>query len=302
MTANYHLKAWAAAKKLLFLLLLFFPNPSEMVAHLCWAFFFEVNAFDLAIWWEMRDHRWRSYPVSHKGKRCAALIEATGRLSVLSCSVRRLPAPLRTSVFEGSANEYRRAIGVKRRLVWRRNCCCCPNVCHHARSQVVKDEVRVSTWPPFIQPHPKPSLLAVNQRIGGLLGVPVALAEGRSVASSQTCPNEYLILTWLPIASVQYSMHNGAPCGLARCVHTTQPASSPEEPSLTCAWEACEGGGGDSSSMDPPPPPASFSSALVLLSARFHLPNWSSILTSELKAAAWWEGLLRKLGKAVENG
>lgn len=63
------------------------------------------------------------------------------------------------------------------------------------------------------------SNLLFSQLISRLVAscVPVAPARGRSVASSQTCPNEYLILTWLPITSVQYSMHNGACCGLARC-------------------------------------------------------------------------------------
>lgn len=60
--------------------------------------------------------------MTHRGKRGEALIEVSRRLSVLSWSVvffhpaaRNLPAPLRTSVFEGSANEKRPNVAIKHR-------------------------------------------------------------------------------------------------------------------------------------------------------------------------------------------
>lgn len=223
MTANYHLKGWAAPKKLL---LLPFSKASKMVARL--------RCLGECFWFRhlMGDERPQVKVIScdsqREKRRGIDWGEQASFCSFLFCgffhpAARNLPPPLRTSAFEGSANENRRNVAIKHRPVWCGNCCCCQNVCYRARSQVAKDELCVTTRPELGQPHPKPSLLPVNQRIGGLLCVPVALARGRPVASSQTCPNEYLILTWLPIASVQYGMHNGARCGLARRAHPTSP-------------------------------------------------------------------------------
>lgn len=128
----------------------------------------------------MRDHRWRPHPVSHRGKRGEALIEATTRLSLLFWPVFHLVArhfvpplrlPTETAIKPGLAPfQLLSSLARGPRLT----------ACRPDRNSSILTSNQV-----------------FSQSISRLVAscVPVAPARGRSVASSQTCPNEYLILT-----------------------------------------------------------------------------------------------------------
>lgn len=203
----------------------------------------------------MRDPRWRSHPVSHRGKRGDALIEASTRHSVLF-----RPVFLSGRWWDTLLRRYHPANG---------NCQPSPsNRCLTVPFRLPSSLVGGHGLTEILQPHPKPNLLPVDHRLV-VSCVPVAPAKGRSVAFSQTCPNEYLILTWLPIAFDQYSMHNGACCSLVRRAHLS--ARGVHVHLITVGLE-----------MVLPRPSASFSSGPVLLSTRFHLSNWSSASWKQL--------------------